>query len=363
MLNKLVIENFRHRPLRTLLSVAAIGIEVMLMLTLVGLSRGVLEEYSRRAKGVGADIIMRPSGSSVMSFSTASIPVALLDYVRKQPHVTMALGNVIIGIGGLNSVSGIDLDAFARMSGFQFVEGGPIRADNEILIDQDYAQQNQKKAGDTIKVLNRDWRIAGVIESGKLSRVFMPIARLQDLSATTGKLSQIFIKVDRPENVAPMVESLKKQFEGYPIYSLDQFVSLYSINNVPGLRPFIFVIVVLAVIVGFLVVSLTMYTVVLERTREIGILKALGASQRFILGLLLRETLLLAACGIVVGIMMSYLSSWAISAFVPADLKQVIVPDWWVYAGAIAIIGAMLGALYPGLKAARQDAIEALSYE
>jgi putative ABC transport system permease protein len=117
------------------------------------------------------------------------------------------------------------------------------------------------------------------------------------------------------------------------------------------------------VLVGFLVVFLSMYTAVLERTREIGVLKALGASPGYILNILLRETILLAIAGSILGILLSYVTRFVIRDLVHSALIQAIVPGWWWRAAAIAIVGAILGSLYPGFKAARQDAIEALAYD
>jgi putative ABC transport system permease protein len=135
------------------------------------------------------------------------------------------------------------------------------------------------------------------------------------------------------------------------------------VSSVPGLSAFIGVIIGLSVVVGFLVVFLSMYTAVLERTREIGILKALGASAAYVLNIILRETAVLALIGSVLGVGFSYLTRWLIVALVPASLTQVIVPLWWPIAGGIAMVGALLGSAYPGWRAARQDPIEALSYE
>jgi putative ABC transport system permease protein len=106
-----------------------------------------------------------------------------------------------------------------------------------------------------------------------------------------------------------------------------------------------------------------MYTAVLERTREIGILKALGAQPATIVGILVREALVLALAGCIAGILLSFGAKALIMSLVPASLQVVSVPDWWPKAAGIAIVGALLGAIYPGLKAARQDAIEALAYD
>jgi putative ABC transport system permease protein len=162
-----------------------------------------------------------------------------------------------------------------------------------------------------------------------------------------------------------VIAYLKRQpeLEGYSIYSIEEFVSLFSVNNVPGLRAFIYVIIGLSIVIGFLVVGLTMYTTVLERTREIGILKALGASPGDIINILVRETTMLALAGWISGILLSIATSWSINTFVRANLQSEITPDWWPIALAVSVTASMLGALYPGLRAARQDAIEALSYE
>jgi putative ABC transport system permease protein len=150
---------------------------------------------------------------------------------------------------------------------------------------------------------------------------------------------------------------------GFQIYTMEEFTSLLTISNVGMLRNFIGVVIGVATVVGFLAVFMSIYTAVLERTREIGILKALGASPRFIAGLLVRETLLLAILGSLAGIVLTYVTQWTIHTFSPASLTQETVYIWWPIAGLIAIGGALLGVIVPVTKALRQDATEALSYE
>ena len=119
----------------------------------------------------------------------------------------------------------------------------------------------------------------------------------------------------------------------------------------------------LGVIISFLVVLLNMHTMVMERTREIGILKALGASRWFILKVILAEAVVMGLGGTVVGIGLSFVARALIQALYPASLTQAITPDWWPKVAVISLVGVLLGALYPGLSAAAQDPIEALAYE
>jgi putative ABC transport system permease protein len=117
-----------------------------------------------------------------------------------------------------------------------------------------------------------------------------------------------------------------------------------------------------ALVIGFIVIFQAMYTAVMERTREIGILKSLGASKFYIVNVILRETLLLAICGIIVGIGISFAARAGLLHKFPL-LPVMITREWIIRGTIIAIVGAMLGAIYPAFKAAQKDPIDALAYE
>jgi len=367
MINKLVFENLKHRPVRTLLGMLAIGIAVTMVLTLVGLSYGMLEESARRTRGVGADIIVRPPSSSVLSLSGAPMPEGLRKFFERLPGVAQVTGTVVQPIVIPESITGLDLDEFARMSGgLRYLSGGGFSKPDDVLIDEYYARQRKLKVGDKVELLNRDWTVSGVVEPGKLSRIFVPITTLQELTGSRGKLSQIYLKLADPAKVDEMANHLRTgipELAGYQIYTTEQLASLISIDNIPGLKAFISVIVGLSVVIGFLVVFLAMYTAVLERTREIGILKAIGASPAWVLSVLLRETAVLAVAGSIIGIGLSFVTRFLIEAIVPASLQQKVVPEWWPLTTLVAVVSAGLGTLYPAWKAAKQDAIEALAYD
>lgn len=352
--------------MRSLLSVFLIGIPVTLILSLVGIAHGLLEDSARRASGVGADIIVRPPGSSALTLSGAPLPEKLVTVLAQRPHVTVATGMVTYPVSSVTYVAGVDLPAFDHMSGgLEYIRGGPFRGPDDIIVDRYYADQNKLQVGSKVTLLNRPWRVAGIVQPGKLSRLFLPIKVLQDLTSNTGKISQVFLKLDNPNNVPAALADLKAFLPGYPVYSIKDFVSQFTVENVQGgaVKVFIDVMIGIGIVIGFAVVLLSMYMAVLQRTREIGILKSLGASRWFILKVILMEAIIMGFAGTILGIGMSFLGRWLIMLLVPASLIQAVVPSWWPISGAITLVGVVLGALYPGLRAARQDPIEALAYE
>jgi putative ABC transport system permease protein len=172
------------------------------------------------------------------------------------------------------------------------------------------------------------------------------------------------VKLDNPANIDAVTQAIKEKpgMEQYAVRSMSEYLSMMTPDNLPGFNVAIEIVIGIAIIVGFLVIFQSMYTAVMERTREIGILKSLGASKMYIVNVVLRETLLLAGVGIVAGIIISLVVRHAIIEVRP--VQRLYWSNLWVLrATMIAILGAIAGALYPAFKAARRDPIEALAYE
>ena len=365
MTTKLVFENLKHKPMRSLLSFLLIGVPVTLILTLVGLANGMLQDSQNRARGVGADLVVR--GSATTSVVNLGPPAVSEGYVKflgtEVPHVTMATGVVNHLVDFPVVMTGIDPEPFDRMSGgFEYVAGHQLGSPDDILVDRLYAKQKKLRVGQTFSLMNHNWHVVGIIEGGKLARIVVQAATLQRLDSIRGKVSQIWVKLDNAANDDAVIKDIENRTD-LKVNTMEEFTALWSVGNIHGVTEFIYVIMGIGVVIGFAVVCLSMYMSVLQRTREIGILKSLGASKTFILRIILAEAIVLGIGGTVIGILMSYGAWWLIRTFVPASLPMIIMYSWWPIAGAVTLVGALLGALYPGLSAARHDPIEALAYE
>jgi putative ABC transport system permease protein len=372
-MNKMVLSNLAHRPLRTAISVVAIAIEVTLILLIVGLSIGILNDSAERQKGIGADVMVSPPGSQLITGVGGSpAPIKIADVLRKQPHVA-AVAPIAMQMntaGNVEIIYGIDLDPnspndFNKLrSPLRYLSGGPFQGPDDMIVDDYFATQKNLKVGDTQRLLNHDFRISGIVLHGKGARKFLPLATLQDLTGSGNKVSMFYLTVDDPKNIDSAIAGIKSVpgMEAYGVRSMNEYLSMMTVQSIPALSTFINVVIGVSVIIGFLVIFQSMYTAVMERTREIGILKSLGANKLYIVNVILRETIVLAIFGIIVGIAFSALARIGIRHKFP--LMTIITPgEWMLRAAIIAIIGAILGALYPALKAAQKDPIDALAYE
>src|SRR4051812_38129777 len=306
-MKKMVLANLVHRPMRSLISIVAIGVEVTLILLIVGLSLGILNDNKMRTAGTGADILVKPPGSSFISgLSGSPVPMKVADVLRPLPHVA-AVSPVAAQTssgGNIEVVYGIDLASFEELRPFRYIEGGPFQGPDDAIVDDFFAASKKAHVGDPVEILNHNFRIAGIVENGHGARKFIPISTMQALTGAEGKASVFYVRADDPKNADLVVDEIKKVpgMEKYSTMSMREWLSLMTPSNIPGFSAFIKVVVGVAVIIGFIVIFQAMYTAVMERTREIGILKSMGASKLYIVNVIVGETVVLAIGGVIFGI-------------------------------------------------------------
>lgn len=366
MMGELIVRNLVHRPLRTLIGVLAVAVEVALVVLIVGLTSGLLTETAKRIQGIGADVMVQPPAASIfIGMTGAPMPIKIAEKLEQLKYV-QAVAPALLQFsssGGVDVVYGIDPDSFRAVSGgFVFLQGHDMEGPEDLLVDDLAAAAKHIKVGDTFKLLNHDWHVAGIVEHGKGARLFVPLATLQDLVGAPDKASIFWLKCTRPEHTDDVMDEIRQLLPGYTVRPLSSLLSMMTSTNIPGLQTFINAMISLAVAIGLLVIFLTMYTTVIERTRDIGVLKSLGASKAFIVRALLTESTGLCLLGIGVGVGLSYAVRAAFLAGFPT-LSILITGGWIVRAAGIALVGALFGASYPAWMASRKDAVEALSYD
>jgi putative ABC transport system permease protein len=366
MISHMIVQNVLHRPLRTLITVIAVAVEVMLVIIVVGLTSGLMHESAKRIEGVGADVMVQPPSASVfMAFSGAPMPIAIADKLRHLEYV-QAVAPVLIqfnSVNGLDIVYGIDPQSFLAVSGgFVFHDGRDLQDPDDILVDDIYAKSKKVKVGQTLHILEHDFHVVGIVEHGKGARLFVLMHPLQEMAGARDKASVFFIKADRADQTLAVMDEIRQLLPRYEIRPLKDFISLMTSSNLPGLAAFINTMIAIAVAIGFLVIFLSMYTTIIERTREIGILKSLGASKSYIVKIILSETTLLCVAGIIAGVGLSFLARTVFIRIFPS-LTILISANWIFRASVIAILGGLLGASYPAWMASRKDPVEALAYE
>ncbi len=351
------------RPLRSFLSVIAIAIQVILVLMIVGLTSGVISEWGKRVEGVGADILVQPPNSSIFfAFSSAVMQESLGDQITALGGVDEVAPTVILTEPkSLVMVYGIDYQRFNALSrGFLFRDGRAFEGPDEVIADDIIAQTRHLKVGDQVTLLNHSFTVSGVVAHGKGARFFIPIRTAQEIAGAERRVSMFYVrsKADTEATRAQIAAVLPQ----YSIRSLSEYVTLMNSSNLPQLRPFTRTMVALGVVISFIVVLLNMHTLVMERTREIGILKALGFSRFDIVRMLLSETFILTFFGAGLGVGLTFLTRVVLKQVNPG-LTVLISPTWIFAAILLAVIGASAGALYPALRAASYDPVVALAYE
>jgi putative ABC transport system permease protein len=359
----LLWSNLGVRPLRSALSILALSLQVFLVLLIVGLTSGALSDWRTRAEGIGADIIVQPPNSSIFfAFSSAVMPETLTDKIASLPGVDeVAPVLIVVDQHNLGVVYGIDYDRFAGLSsGFSFLSGRPFHQPNEAIADDLSAHSRKLHVGDTTTLIGHDFTISGIVLHGKGARFFIPLKTAQDIAGADKRVSMFFVRSKGDTEIVR--NELVKLLPTYKIRSMAEFSTLMTSSNLPELKPFIRSFLILGVTISFLVVLLTMHTMVLERTRDIGILKALGSSRLEICGMIVGETLVMVALGVAFGLICTY-SIVALLHRTSPTLQVDIEGAWIVRAILLTIAGAIAGAVYPALRAAQSDPVDALAYE
>jgi putative ABC transport system permease protein len=364
-MENLLTANIRSRPTRTFISILAVALGIILMLVVGGIVSGTLNEYLGRTIAMGSDYILQPAGSSIFyAFSDASLNEKIAAKIEEVPGieaVTPVLSRFSTAQFGL--VFGIDLESYNKFPGrLQILSGRPSLKGDEVIIDELYANARKLAPGMKINVLGHDFTITGICRPGAVVRVFVPLETMKQINGTPDKVTIMFIKAADNADEDQTFQELRKRFPGNALLKASDPNLLLAETRLPGLEEFRITIILVSMLLSFMVILLAMYTTIFERTREIGILKSLGASRRFIVAMILKESAMICGSGALLGIIVSEIIRIIVIAKYPT-LQVAMNFEDLLKGLVLGLLAGTLGALYPAYKAARMDPVKALSYE
>jgi putative ABC transport system permease protein len=375
IMDSLVFSNMTHRPARTVVSVFGIGIGVLLIIFTVGLAHGVLRERGRRESNIGAEVMVRASGTFSMSGSQPfALPVSRARQIAQMEGVRAAVPigqNLVSSDRGFGSrlVDGVPFDEYSSLTGLTIREGSrfepcpasaPPGCRDQAMVDTVWQQDRQATVGSTVQLYERPFRIVGIYEPPGGGRIKIPLETMQEQVGGADHCTAVLVACNNPAEQDAVAARIRAQFPEDQIIFTRDLPELYA-SSVPALNIFIKVVVVIAATISMLVILLAMYTTVTERTRQIGILKSLGMSKGTIAWIIEQEALMVSLLGVLTGIVLTLILRFAVMRM--TSLVVEIEPFWIAVALGVGLVGGTIGALYPALRAARQDAVEALGYE
>src|SRR3989440_11131985 len=287
LMDSLVLSNLAHRPARTAVSVAGIALGVLLVVFTVGLAHGLLRERGKREANIGAEIMLRPSGTIALSGTQPfTVPIQHAVEVTRISgvHAAVPIGQYLdksdSGFGS-RLIDGIEFDEYAKLAGIRIREGQKLTGGDQAIIDPVWQQQRQAVVGSIVQIYERPFTIVGVYEPPGGARIKIPLAIMQDQEGADGRVSAVLIACDDPNQQEQVAARIKERFANDQIILTRDLPELYM-SSVPALNIFLRVVIGVAATISMLVLLLAMYTTVTERTRQIGILKSLGMSKRSI---------------------------------------------------------------------------------
>ena len=177
-----------------------------MILSIVGIFMGILNDQKQRTNGIGADLMMRASNTSIMNgVGGATMSVKIADVIQKLPHVAVvAPANAHLNTQGSVEVQyGIDYESFNALKPFVFLSGGRFKGPNDAIVDDVFASSRNPQTGkdyavgDTLSIVNHPFQICGIVEHGKGGRKLIPLETMNDMVETHRKRPRCFsIKTD-----------------------------------------------------------------------------------------------------------------------------------------------------------------------
>jgi len=359
--------NLWRRRTRTTLTMLGVGVGIAAIVALGGITQGMAEALTSVLTSSQAELMAIEADVSDTSYS--SIDQRVGARIAARPDVEAVSGTILTAVNaekiGMLIVFGYHPRAFA-IRHFHIVEGEPLTGRHQVIVGRQAAEQMGLQVGDTLRLLSSNFRVAGIYETGLAYEEIGVVIGLQEAQALIGKPRQVMyygIKLHDPEQAEAVRDKLAAAFPEIDFALTANLAE--SMSDFKTMEEMVGTISFLAVFIGGLGMLNAMLMSVLERTREIGVLRALGWRRRQVLGMVLQESLVLGAVGGVCGILLG-LGLTGLLVLVPGmwgAIEPIYTVQLFVQAIVVALVAGVVGGLYPAWRATRMRPVEALRYE
>ncbi|MGD8864932.1 MAG: ABC transporter permease [Anaerolineales bacterium] len=364
----MALQELWQRSTRSLLTLAAIGLTVGGILALEGVVRGAGSDLNSIALGTQAEIMIRQADAT--SSSQSVIDERIGNKITQLEGVEYVSGMIMTAVtlpegGGLFMLQGYSPTEFA-IRRFPIVEGQSLTGNRQILLGRVMAETLGKGVGDVIEVGGSRFRISGIFETGVAWEEIGGVITLRDAQSFLGrprKVTMLAVKVEDPNQAEAVVSLINNQYPSvlaslsgsFAEQTPDMKLSNYLLGGIS----------VLAIAGGGLGVLNTMFMSVLERTREIGVLRALGWGSGRVMQQIVQESLIMGVAGGGLGVAFAFTLTGLLK-LMPA-VGDALTPLWhwtqFLRAGGIALALGVVGGLYPAFRATHIKPIDAIRYE
>ncbi|MFN2504537.1 MAG: ABC transporter permease [Acidimicrobiales bacterium] len=358
-------KNLSGERTRFAMSVVGVAFSVVLIITLRALYWGVIDEATRYVRTTGADLWVAQAGSPGDFLQARSVlPAAAEADIKRVTGVAGASPLLSRPVGF--RLGGRDTDLFllgvapVGQPGWpEAVASGDSRPPGrgEVVIDRVFAKNFDVQTGDVLPIGPKGLKVAAIVGGGNAFAYQFAWAHFDDVAAMVGVdgfVSYFLVRTAAGEDADAVGRRIEQQVGGTEVFAGTELADRNADNLREGFLPVLWVLVIVAFVVGTIIIGLIIYTATVEKSREYGVLKAIGFSNRRLYAVVFQQSLLAATAGFLLGCIISVVLGPAIEEIVPVFVTQ-IRPGDIVFAGVGALGMALLASFVPARPITRLD--------
>ena len=364
----LPVQNLWQRSGRTFLTLLVISVTVGSIMALESLVGGMSEQMTGMAIGEDAQILVRQA--DIADTSLSAIDARDGAKIAAMSEVKSVSGMIFTAITNEDGSSFIIIQGYApneyAMQTFNVVEGELLTGNHQVMLGRMLAESLNLSVGETMQMSGMRFKVKGIYESGTGWEDSGAVISLRDGQAMLGrprKVTMYSVVLHNPKDAEKVVEKINSEMPNVHAALTGEFVD--QMPDMESMDAMMGGISVLAIIIGGMGVMNTMLMSVLERTREVGVLRALGWRRRRVLELIIRESLILSGIGAIGGILIAFGLGYLMS--INPLTGDMINIKWTVLifmrAILVALMLGLVGGIYPAYRATKMQPVEALRYE